>query len=106
MNLDENEFKRIIEQKIKFYKTNSQTQIVGQCSIDILSSIEKKNILSSLDLVNLCNILNITPNEILEEFVFYKNKFTTEKFCIEFSSLSTDDKLFVIQLIEHLRKKL
>lgn len=107
-NIDENEFKRNIAQKIKSYRTESQEKTAEQAfiSVDTLSSIEREiSIPSSLNLVNVCNALNVTPNDVLADFILNKNKLLNEKFNIEFNELSIEDKSFILQAIEHLKKR-
>ena len=107
-NIDENEFKRNIAQKIKSYRTESQEKTAEQAfiSVDTLSSIEREiSIPSSLNLVNVCNALNVTPNDVLADFILNKNKLLNEKFNIEFNELSIEDNSFILQAIEHLKKR-
>lgn len=108
LNIDENDFKNNIGQKIKFYRKETQEKTAEQASIsvDTLSSIERGlNVLSSLNLVNLCNVLNITPNDLLEDFITSKEKLLTSKLNVEFANLSMDDKNFILQVIDYLKKK-
>lgn len=108
LNIDENEFKRNIAQKIKSYRTESQEKTAEQAfiSVDTLSSIEREiSIPSSLNLVNVCNAIGVTPNDILEDFIVNKDKLLNAKFNIEFNDLSIEDKTFILQAIEHLKKR-
>lgn len=108
LNIDKNEFKRNIAQKIKSYRAKTQEKTAEQAfiSVDTVSSIEReKSIPSSLNLVNVCNALNITPNDVLEDFILNKDKLLNEKFNIEFNDLSIEDKTFILQAIEHLKKR-
>lgn len=108
LNIDENEFKRNIAQKIKSYRKDTQEKTAEKAliSVDTLSSIERGlNVPSSLNLVNLCNALNVTPNDILEDFILDKDKLLTEKIKLEFNKLSTEDKSFILYTIEHLKKR-
>ena len=95
LNIDENEFKRNIAQRIKSYRTESQEKTAEQASIsvDTLSSIERGlNVPSSLNLVSISNALGVTPNDILEDFIFNND-------------LSDEDKSFVLQIVEYLKKR-
>lgn len=108
LNIDENEFKRNIAQKIKFYRKESQEKTAEHASISVhtVSSIEREiSVPSSLNLVNVCNALNITPNDVLEDFILNKDKLLNAKFNIEFNNLSIEDKTFILQAIEHLKKR-
>lgn len=108
LNIDENEFKNNIAQKIKSYRKDTQEKTAEKAliSVDTLSSIERGlNVPSSLNLVNLCNALNVTPNDILEDFIFNKDKLLISKFNLQFNDLSTEDKAFIIQAIEYLNKR-
>lgn len=108
LNIDENEFKNNIAQKIKFYRKETQEKLAEQASIsvDTLSAIERGlNVPSSLNLVNLSNALGITPNDILEDFIFSKDKLIIAKLNFEFNDLSDEDKSFVLQMVEYLKKR-
>ena len=108
LNIDENEFKRNIAQRIKSYRTESQEKTAEQASIsvDTLSSIERGlNVPSSLNLVSISNALGVTPNDILEDFIFNKDKVITAKLNFEFNDLSDEDKSFVLQIVEYLKKR-
>lgn len=106
LNIDENEFKRNIAQKIKSYRTESQEKTAEQAfiSVDTLSSIEREiSIPSSLNLVNVCNALNVTPNDVLEDFILNKEKILTAKLNLEFNDLTLEEKTFVLQFIGFLK---
>lgn len=78
LTIDENDFKNKIAQKIRLYRVDTQEKTAEQAfiSVDTLSSIERSlNIPSTLTLVNLCNAINVTPNDILEDFIFNKDKY-------------------------------
>lgn len=108
LNIDENEFKRNIAQKIKFYRKESQETTAEHASISVhtVSKIEREvSVPSSLSLVNVCNALGITPNDVLEDFILNKDKLLNKKFNIEFNDLSIEDKTFILQAIEHLKKR-
>lgn len=108
LNIDENEFKNNIAQKIKFYRKGTQEKLAEQASIsvDTLSAIERGlNVSSSLNLVNLSNALGVTPNDILEDFIFNKDKLIAAKLNFEFNDLSDEDKSFVLQIVEYLKKR-
>lgn len=107
-NIDENEFKNNIAQKIKLYSIDTQEKTAEKAfiSVDTLSSIERGlNVPSSLNLVNLCNALNVTPNDLLEDFIINKDKLLTHKFNNEFNDLSLDDKSFILDIIAYLKNR-
>ena len=71
-NIDENELKKSIANHIRKYRKESQETLAKKAHIspDTLSLIERKvNLISTLTLVKLCNALNVTPNDILEDFI-------------------------------------
>ena len=108
LTIDENDFKNKIAQKIRLYRVDTQEKTAEQAfiSVDTLSSIERSlNIPSILTLVNLCNAINVTPNDILEDFIFNKDKILEEKLNYNFSQLSFEDKSFILQIIEYLKTR-
>lgn len=108
LTIDENDFKNKIAQKIRLYRVDTQEKTAEQAfiSVDTLSSIERSlNIPSTLTLVNLCNAINVTPNDILEDFIFNKDKILEEKLNYNFSQLSFEDKSFILQIIEYLKTR-
>ena len=108
LTIDENDFKNKIAQKIRLYRVDTQEKTAEQAFISVatLSSIERSlNIPSTLTLVNLCNAINVTPNDILEDFIFNKDKILEEKLNYNFSQLSFEDKSFILQIIEYLKTR-
>jgi len=108
LTIDENDFKNKIAQKIRLYRVDTQEKTAEQAfiSVDTLSSIERSlNIPSTLTLVNLCNAINVTPNDILEDFIFNKDKILEEKLNYNFGQLSFEDKSFILQIIEYLKTR-
>lgn len=108
LTIDGNDFKNKIAQKIRLYRVDTQEKTAEQAfiSVDTLSSIERSlNIPSTLTLVNLCNAINVTPNDILEDFIFNKDKILEEKLNYNFSQLSFEDKSFILQIIEYLKTR-
>lgn len=107
LNIDENEFKNNIAQKIKFYRKETQEKMAEQASIsiDTLSAIERGlSVPSSMTIVSLADALNVTPNDLLEDYIS-KDKLITAKLNIEFNSLSTEDQAFILQIINYLKKR-
>lgn len=108
LNIDENEFKNNIAQKIKLYRKDTQEKTAEKASmsVDTLSSVERGlSVLSALKLVNLCNAIDVTPNDILENFIDNKEKLITTKLNLEFNDLSLEDKAFIIQIIDYLKNR-
>ena len=106
LNIDENEFKNNIAQKIKLYRKNTQekTSEEASISVDTLSSIERAiNIPSSLNLVNISNALGVTPNDIVEDFIFNKDKLISAKLNLQFNELSTDEKAFILGIVDYIK---
>ena len=107
LNIDENEFKNNIAQKIKFYRKETQEKMAEQASIsiDTLSAIERGlSVPSSMTIVSLADALNVTPNDLLEDYIS-KDKLIAAKLNIEFNSLSTEDQAFILQIINYLKKR-
>ena len=105
-SIDENEFKRNIAQKIKFYRKETQEKTAENASIsvDTLSTAERGiSIINSLNLVNLSNALNVTPNDILADFIADKNKLLTSKLNNDFDDLSIEEKNFLLSEINFIK---
>lgn len=106
-SINENDFKNNIAQKIKSYRVETQEKLAEKASIsiDTLSSLERGlNIPNSLNLVNLSNALGVTPNDILEDFILDKDQLLTTKLNIEFNNLSTEEKAFLLQVVDFIKK--
>lgn len=71
-DIDEEHFKRSISDKVKELRKTSQEALAANAKIseDTISRIERgTSIINSLTLIKLCNALNVTPNDILEDFI-------------------------------------
>lgn len=107
LNIDENDFKNNIAKKIKFYRKETQEKMAEQASIsiDTLSAIERGlSVPSSMTIVSLADALDVTPNDLLEDYIS-KDKLIAAKLNIEFNSLSTEDQAFILQIINYLKKR-
>ena len=74
-------------------------------STDLLRNIENgRNIGSIATLLNICNILDITPNELFYDVLKNKEKVLDDKLYKEFQELSLKDKELIQTLIMHIKK--
>lgn len=104
--INEEEFKNVVSEKFKLYRKISQENVAEESnlSIDTISSIERaKSIISSLTLVKLCNALNITPNDILSDFIINNEPEINKKIKQEIINLSDYEKQYLIDTIEFIK---
>ena len=104
-NIDEEYFKMIIAKKIKNLRNTSQEVLAEQADIseDTVSKIEREmTVISSLTLVKICNALNVTPNEILGEFLDVDE--INQRLYDEVSELSSEEKEFLLDIICFIKK--
>jgi len=102
------EFKYSIGQKIKSYRKESQEALAekAQLSRDTISEIECGNVVMGIDsLVNICNALQITPNDILEDFIDNKIGILNNEIVQQISStdLSAEDAKFILETIKYIK---
>ena len=74
--IDEQSLKRVLAERIKFYRTRNQELTAEEANIskDTISKLEREmTIPNTLTLLKVCNALKITPNELLDGF-FKDNK--------------------------------
>ena len=101
---------KIIGKKLKEARNNKKyTQdFVAEkieISTDLLRNIENgRNIGSFPTLLNICNILDITPNDLFYEVLKNKEKIVDDKLYKEFQELSLKDKELIQTLIMHIKK--
>lgn len=72
-----------------------------------ISDIERNKTKGSIDtLINLCNIYNITPNDLLSEYIYF-NVETNNIELSAFYSLSKENQQIILDLIKfyHLKQK-
>ena len=94
-NINENEFKKSVGEHIKLYRKDTQEALAErtQLSPDTISLIERgENVASSYTLIKICNALNITPNHILEKYIFNKEQCLDSIITHEISKLSIEEK--------------
>lgn len=107
-NIDETQFKRSVGKRIKLYRKETQESLSesAQISPDTLSMIERgENIVSSLTLVKICNALNITPNQILADFIANKDASLNSIILNEISNFTIDEKEFLLTTIDFIKKR-
>lgn len=93
--IDEENFKYTIAEKIKYFRKETQETVSekAQISIDTMSSVERgKAVVSSYNLVKICNAIGVTPNDILEDFIENKSSLLDDKILKEFQELSDNEK--------------
>lgn len=106
-NINENEFKKSVGEHIKLYRKDTQEALAEktQLSPDTISLIERgENVASSYTLIKICNALNITPNHILEKYIFNKEQCLDSIIIYEISKLSTEEKDFIYNTIKFLNR--
>lgn len=103
--IDEECFKKAVARKVKELRNTSQEVLAETADIseDTVSKLEREiSLISSLTLVKLCNALNVTPNDILGEFLdIYK---VSVKLNEEISILSSEEKEFLLYVINFMKK--
>lgn len=101
--INEKEFKNIIAEKLKYYRKETQEKVAEDASIstDTLSSTERGlTIINSLNLVKLCNSLDVTPNDVLEDFISNRSKLLDYKLTSAFQDLSIKEKSLLLDIAE------
>ncbi len=104
--INEEKFKYIIAEKIKYFRTQTQETVAekAQISIDTMSAVERgKVIVNSYNLVKICNAIGVTPNDVLEDFISNKSNLLTDKFSKEFQELSDNEKDFILYVIKFIK---
>lgn len=72
-------------------------------STDFLSRIELGcSSPTSLKLVQISNALKLTPNDLLEEFIYNKEKITEDTLLREINELTKEDKEIILQLVKYI----
>lgn len=103
-NIEERRFKEIIARRIKEIRKSlniSQENLAEKANIseDTVSKIEREgSIINSITLVKLCNALNVTPNDILEEFIDIKP--IGSQLNKKFLTLSDEEKKYFLGFID------
>lgn len=70
-----------------------------------ISDIERNKTKGSIDtLIKLCNIYNITPNDLLSEYIFFNTETTNIELC-GFYSLNKEHKNIILNLINFLNQQ-
>lgn len=71
-----------------------------------ISDLERDKTIGSLPtLINLCNLYEVTPTFILQDYLTINQDIKTDENLIGFYSLSEDDKSIIIQLIQYMNIK-
>lgn len=103
--INETVFKNNIANKLKLYRKETQEKVAEDASIstDTLSSTERGiSIINSLNLVKICNTLDVTPNDILEDFISNKNKLLDYQIISEYNMLSAEEKNLLLHIARFL----
>ena len=75
-------------------------------SIDIYRSIENgRSVGSVASLINICNVLNITLNDIFYELLDKKTDILNKKLYKEFQDLNIENKELIEVIIDYLKSK-
>ena len=103
------QFKYSIGQKIKMFRKESQDKLAekAQLSHDTISEIECGNVVMGVDsLIKICNALNITPNDIFEEFIENKIGTLNNTIIREISNidLSLDEEKLILDFLQYVKK--
>ncbi len=107
--LDElSKLKISIGKKVKLYRTESQEMLAEKAllSRDTISDIECGNVMMGIDtLIKLCNALNITPNDICEDYINTKSEGLNIKIKQELSSinLSNEELEIILQMLRYFK---
>lgn len=99
-----------IGEKVKLYRTESQKMLAEKAllSRDTISDIECGNVLIGIDtLIKLCNALNITPNDICEDFINAKYRGLNKQIKQELSSinLSNEEVDIILKILKYFKEK-
>lgn len=71
-----------------------------------ISDLERDKTIGSLPtLINLCNLYEVTPTYILQDYLKINDDLKIDNDLIGFYSLSAEDKAVVIQLIQYMNAK-
>lgn len=100
------EVKNYLSQAVKNNRHDSQEKIAEKASIsdDTLSLIERGiTVPSTVSFINLCNALDVLPNDLLEGLILNQDKLINTKLCHEFSDLSIDEKSFVLSVVDFIK---
>lgn len=70
-----------------------------------VSDLERDKTRGSIDtLIKLCNIYNITPNDLLDDFIYFKVPINNCEL-LGYNSLNTENKDIILNLIKYLNQK-
>ena len=110
-HLDElSKLKISIGKQVKLYRTESQEMLAEKAllSRDTISDVECGNVMMGIDtLIKLCNALNITPNDICEDYIDKKFEGLNIKIKQELSSinLSTEEVDIILKILKYFKEK-
>lgn len=103
---DDNEVKRLLSQKIRNVRKETQEKIAEDAGIskDTLSLIERGlTVPSTTNVINLFNALGLKPNEFFEDFTLNKDELVEAKLTVAFNDLSTEEKNFILCIIDYIK---
>lgn len=104
--LNEEEFKYKVAKNIKLYRKDTQeiTAEKAEISTDTLSAAERgKAVMNIFNFVKLCNVMNVTPNDILKEFINNKDRIVEQELLDEISKLTLQEKEFLKTVIKFIK---
>ena len=102
----EDEVKNYLSQAVKNNRHDSQEKVAEKASIseDTLSLIERGiTAPNTVNFINLCNALDVLPNDLLEGLILNQDKLLSRKLSVEFDGLSTDEKAFVLSVVDFIK---
>ena len=108
MPLDDNKLRKILSRNIKFARishnlTQEKLAEMSNISVNFLKDIEScRSGVSLLTLVNLCNALNITPNELLKD-LFKANYNDSKNLFQQINLLNNYQKEAIYTLIQYFK---
>lgn len=97
--------KKIKEARLAKKYTQDITAEKADISTDLLRNIENgRNMGSLLTVLNICNALETTPNDIFEDLLVNKNKVLDKKLYSEFQELTINEKGLIRTLMTYVKK--
>ncbi len=107
---DCNEYKKIIAKNLKLYRDKKYTQAqlaeMIQLTENSISDVEtEKSIMNSYNLLKVCIVLNITPNDLVKDLLPDKKRLVIDNLLDELSTLSFEEQDKVLRIIQILKSK-
>ena len=98
--------KKIKEARIERGYSQEKASELIEISIDQLRNIENRRSIGSFEVIlNICNSLKISPNELFYELLDEKEEVLNRKLYSDFEKLSLKDKEMIKMLMSYLNKE-